>query len=86
MSVEDPSKKDMMTIQKGDPDVLKVMTKDEVEAGNATGVEYLNTIADRMKTIMDRSTVKISSPHYNCRSNEDYHGQIHSQDVEQVGR
>ena len=61
MSAEDPAKKDMVPIRKGDPDILKAMAKDEAEAGNATGAERLNTIADRMQTIMDRSAAKMSS-------------------------
>ena len=44
----------------GDSELLKAMAEAEAAAGNTTGAEALSGIADRMQTIMDRSTAKLA--------------------------
>jgi hypothetical protein len=46
--------------RKDDAELMREMAKAEAEAGNSTGAENLNTIADRMQTIMDRSSAKLA--------------------------
>ena len=51
----------MVPFREGDPEVFKDMAKAEAAAGNTTGADALNGIADRLKTIMDRSEAKMTS-------------------------
>jgi len=52
--------KKQVPFREGDADLFKAMAEDEAAAGNTTGAATLNTIADRMQTIMDRSIAKMS--------------------------
>jgi len=52
--------KSKVPFREGDSDLFKAMAEDDAAAGNITGAATLNTIADRMQTIMDRSTAKMS--------------------------
>jgi hypothetical protein len=62
MSAEqDGESKQMVPFREGDPEVFKDMAKAEAAAGNTTGADALNGIADRLQTIMDRSEAKMTS-------------------------
>jgi hypothetical protein len=63
LRMSEDSRKDggKVPFRDGDPQVFKAMAKAEADAGNTTGADSLNSIADRLQSIMSRSEAKMAS-------------------------